>query len=103
MFIIVNKENIVIEIASQQNWLSEKNLADKSLSIVEIPEQMTVNLGDEYNSDKHLIIERPDNRPPISEEEQIESKIQEEIRSIAINNLKTKGEISQNYEDRRKV
>ncbi len=101
VFILIDEDNIVRCVASEESNLH----ADKShMGKYYIERQGTV--GDEYDPNTEVWTSRPENYSQPSKDEFDEGKIQDEIkllqRTEAIQSLKGKGELSQDFKDKDK-
>lgn len=112
MFIRVDKNNIIQDMASREDNL---NIALKDLAMYEVDDD-SYRPGDRLDSIEEYISEipfskepinkkritftpMPENYPQSSEKDLNEQKIQEEMRTLAIKSLKEKGVLPVNYDE----
>lgn len=93
VYILLDKNNIVRCMASEECNLHKDKLQMKKYLV-----ELGGIVGDEYSPKTGKWKARPENYPKPSEEELAEAKIQQEMRKIAIDNLKAQGELPQDYQ-----
>jgi hypothetical protein len=62
MIIMTDAKNIVVDAASLLDSLSEHNVKNKDLTLIELEEDLLVFVGDEYDPENNMIIKRPENQ-----------------------------------------
>ena len=99
MLIVLDENNIIIDMASEEGGLSK---AKKYLGypVHEVPDTGFM-AGDEYDLKAGAFTTRPENHPVPSTEERTEDQIQVEMRRLAVDSLKTRGELPPDFIDAR--
>lgn len=99
MFMLIDENNIVRDKASSRDNLSKKKI--DLCTLIEIKDDMVIRYGDEYDPETGTVTTRPENYPQqqLTEKQQTEAKIQTELRTMAIERLKEKGELSADYKE----
>lgn len=103
MFIMVDEKSLVVDAATHQDSLSEHNVQNKALTLIELPGNSIVFVGDEYDPLNKQIIKRPENYPQPTTDDLAEVQIQAEMRRLAVASLKAKGTLPENYVDKKDV
>lgn len=93
-YLLINKANVVVDVASSEDLLCPIRVADKNLTlhITDFP----AIAGDEFDPQTSILTARPENYPKVDETEE---KISKEMRTIAIQSLKAKGELPSNFKE----
>ncbi len=99
MFILIDKDNLVQDAATYQDSLSEGNLQNMDLTLIELEKDQVVFMGDEYDPVTKGIIRRPENHPKPTNAELAERQIQGAMRRAAVASLKSKGILPADYID----
>lgn len=94
IFILVDEKSIVRCMASEKSNLHKDKLHMKKYHV---EDKGTV--GDEYDVKTDEWIARPENYPQPTEKDLNEAKIGRKMRKLAIDSLKSEGELPEDYEE----
>ena len=94
VYILVDENNIIRCMASDECNLHKDKLHMKKYHL-----EGKGTVGDEYNSETDKWTARPENYPKPSEKELINEKIMKRLRKLAIDSLKSEGELPVDYEE----
>lgn len=102
-FIIVNENNMIVDIASEEVNLCIEALSLPTNTMYKVDPKEAIMYGDEYDSNTNTITPRPDRRPQLTKDELAEIQIQAEMRRLSVANLKTKGTLPSDFVDPKAV
>lgn len=100
MFIVVDENNIIIDAASEQENLCSERKATKNSVVYEIDHNKAIFINDSFDPKTQSVIPCLEKNLQTPPEELNEIYIHNEMRRMAIENLKLKGILPSDYVDK---